>query len=477
MENVFEALSEPGEWYLDRSAGKLYYIPRKGETPETVNTVIPRTYQWLRVTGGLLRFRNLTFRYTDWDRVPGLPLWCDPYRPRSQWRRKDSWKHFIENNGTDPETVYATVPQGAIHLPGSIFFEGARDCSVENCVIEHAGHYAVDIGEGCARLRLTGNVIRDFGAGGIKADGGDHTAPAERRTGNIIITDNHIHNGGRIAGASGGIILVHSFSNLVAHNEIHDLYYTGISCGWVWGYDESVSRNNRIEKNHIYDLGKGVLNDMGGIYLLGIQPGTVVRGNVIHDVEKANYGGSGIYLDEGSSHITVEENLAYNVSSSPFTQHYGNENIIRNNIFAFGSEEQVSLGRGPSHQGGTAKYAFSLVRNIILARDELIIGYGILDSSPPLRDLPWFSAGNLFWSLSGKQPVFRQGNRENPAARKDLQELQQTGQDISSRAADPKFRDPLNGDFTLPGDSPALGLGFIPFNLSDAGPRKNSGQD
>jgi len=75
-----------------------------------------------------------------------------------------------------------------------------------------------------------------------------------------------------------GMALIHSYGNEVSHNHIHDFYYTGISCGWVWGFAENVSRENRIEKNHIHHLGKGVLSDMGGIYILGVQPGTMLRG-------------------------------------------------------------------------------------------------------------------------------------------------------------------------------------------------------
>src|SRR5579875_487287 len=78
---------------------------------------------------------------------------------------------------------------------------------------------------------------------------------------------------------------------LIAHNHIHDLFYSGISCGWVWGYAESVSHDNRIEYNHIHDIGQRLLSDMGGIYTLGVQPGTVLRGNLIYNVEKHNYGG------------------------------------------------------------------------------------------------------------------------------------------------------------------------------------------
>ena len=65
------------------------------------------------------------------------------------------------------------------------------------------------------------------------------------------------------------MLLAHSYDSEVSHNRIHDFYYSGVSCGWVWRYGESISRNNRLEFNHIYDIGHGLLSDIGGIYTLG----------------------------------------------------------------------------------------------------------------------------------------------------------------------------------------------------------------
>ncbi|UVI29733.1 right-handed parallel beta-helix repeat-containing protein [Paenibacillus spongiae] len=452
VENVFEALTDPGQWYLDRTGGKVYYIPLPGEELDHTEFVAGSAYQLLKLAGNpdgkeyveYLSFKGLTFAHTDW------------IQPQGGGERFDM-----------PGIDFAAAPQAAFHIPGVIHMRGARYCSIEDCRVERIGWYGIELSEGCMSNRIVGNTIADMGAGGIKLDGADADGPILRRTGGNRITDNHIHAGGNIFHSACGILSVHSFGNTISHNHIHDLYYTGISCGWVWGYGENVSRDNRIEKNHIHDIGHGLLSDMGGIYTLGVQPGTVIRGNLIHDIEKCNYGGWAIYPDEGSSHIIIENNVCFKTSSQVFHQHYGRENTVRNNIFAFGREGQASLSRAEAH------LSFTFERNIIVADGQplYVAGYsGRFDKKGFRSDL------NLYWDISGNELV--SGNqRFDEQANFSLNEplstadMKQLGYDLHSIHADPLFTDAAGGDFTLQADSPAFALGFQPIDLADVGPR------
>jgi hypothetical protein len=450
VENVFEALTEPGEWYLDRSTHKLYYIPMPGETPAETQAYAPRVAQFMKFAGQpdenrfveFLRFQGLTFEHADWYELD-VPMEHD--------------------TGMPTDRKYAATPQAAIHAPGAIYMEGAHHCTIEDCTIQHIGFYAIEMADGCMGNRVVRNEMFDLGAGGVKMNGADVKGPLARQTGNNKITDNHIYTGGRVYHSGIGVVGRHTFGNEVSHNHIHDFFYSAISMGWVWGYRDSIAHNNHIDKNHIHDLGHGWLSDMGGIYTLSTQPGTTIRGNVIHDVERANYGGWAIYPDEGSSYIVIEDNICYNTNSQTFHQHYGHENIVRNNIFVLGAEGNLGISRVDGVN------ALTLERNIFVVDDQSVFvgGYGNDYSTPCLvSDL------NLFWDVNGKPITFLKGGFGSPAAKKaTLDEWQKAGHDTHSLMADPCFVDLAGHDFALSDGSPALKLGFRPIDVSDVGPR------
>ena len=487
VENVFEALSEPGEWYLDRSAGKLYYVPADGETPDKTNVVAANCRQFIKLMGNpgkgeyveFLRFIGLSFEHADWVQPDGWGTRFDPCLAPEKRGHHDAciWADPCKGKG---ET--AAVPQAAFNVPGVIHLEGARNCAIEDCRIERIGFYGIDLCDGCTGNRILGNTIRDIGAGGVKISGAGPGGLLGCRTGNNRVTDNHIADGGHIFLSGIGVVIQHAFGNLVAHNHIHDFFYSGISCGWTWGYGESATRENRIEKNHVHDLGKGVINDMGGVYLLGVQPGTTVRGNFFHDIRASNYGGWGIYPDEGSSHIVIENNISCNTSCHVFHQHFGRENTVRNNIWAFGDEGMIALSRGNAHERGfphpgkNTTCALTFVRNIILTDRQPVFVGALADETGNLENGNFESDLNLFWDVSGEEIVSGNGvhgkaGKENLTRAFHFDEWRALGYDLHSVMADPKFADPGNYDFTLADDSPAFTLGFKPIDTSDIGPR------
>jgi parallel beta-helix repeat protein len=251
-----------------------------------------------------------------------------------------------------------------------------------------------------------------------------------------------------------GIWIGQSAHNRVAHCEIADFYYTGISIGWTWGYGRSLARGNIVEYNHVHHIGKKSdgsgpwLSDMGGIYTLGVQPGTTIRNNLWHDIAALRYGGWGIYFDEGSSGILAENNLVYNTTHGGFHQHYGRDNTVQNNIFAWGRDHALQATRPEEH------IRFRFVRNIVLHRGAQILAGNL--------DFHFVFDHNLYWRVDGDAVRFGTLNWE---------QWQAKGMDRNSIRADPQFRDPARNDFRLAETSPARQLGFQPFSLDQVGPR------
>jgi hypothetical protein len=464
VENVFEALLEAGEWYLDRSTGTLYYLPQPGEDPTTTPVFAPFATGWLHLIGD-----PDEGSFVEHVQLRGLH-----FAHAATAARKPVLHYFSHNDDAipdDPELEFAAAPQAAVNVPGALVFVGARNCSVEGCTIGHCGGYAIELGDGCSDIAIVGNHIFDLGAGGIHLSGSDVHGARARRTGNNHITDNHIHDGGRIFHSAIGILARHTAGNTIAYNHIHDFFYSGISCGWFWGYGEQVARDNLIAYNHIHDLGKGLLSDMGGIYTLGVQPGTVLRGNRLHDITAANYGGWAIYCDEGSSHLVIEDNICFNTSSQCFHQHYGRENVLRNNIFAFAREALVGLSRAEPHVSCT------LERNILISHGEPAIAGGRerLEKGGFISDL------NILWDVAGAAPYAANISHDDEAQLViahsfDLERWRAQGHDRHSVVADPCCRNLQAHDFALTTQSPAYLLGFRPTDSVAVGPRERQTQ-
>ncbi len=414
VENVFDALNEPGLWYLNRESGVLYYAPLPGESIEATEIAAPRIAGLMHLAGKNaegqqvhdLHFAGLTFRHTQY------------FRPAD-----------------------AAGDAQADHLvPGLLLWQGARNCSLRGCTVENCDGYAIELIDGSSNNRIVGSVLRDLGAGGVKLNHGTH---------HNTVSDCEIGPGGQIHLAAVGIWVGQSSYNQIVHNHVHDFYYTGISVGWSWGYAASSANHNAVEYNHIHDLGKGVLSDMGGIYTLGVSPGTTLRYNRIHDVYAFSYGGWGIYPDEGTSEMVIENNIVYRTKTGGFHQHYGRENIVRNNIFAFSKLHQLQRTRQEDH------ISFTFERNIVYWDQGPLLNENWTNDKFKMNH-------NLYWRTDGKPIEFGKAS---------LADWRKRGNDADSVIADPLFVDPNNGDFRLKPESPALKLGFKPIDASSVGPR------
>ena len=472
IENVGEMLKKPGQWYCDKKEKKLYYIPENTENADSVKGYIPVTDKFFCIKGTLdkkvknVRIRNFSFCYTKGE-----------YKSTYD---TDKYRHPSKKDG------FASDIQSVCHGHGSIEFEFAQNCSIENCRLNCLGVHAVNLKDGCFDIDIVNNSISYIGGGGVYVSGQDANSENSTHTHDVNIHNNTILYCGRRYYASCGILIRHGYNCRVSHNEIGYVYYTGVSCGWVWGYGENISRNNIIEKNHIHHLGGGLLSDMGGIYTLGVQPGTVVRGNVVHDVESRHYGGWALYTDEGSSGILLENNVCYNTSDNVYHQHYGSMNTVRNNIFAFSKDAVIR------HSHNTEKLGIICENNIIVIdgnspfrlRDKYdgeikaIVSKNnfIYDYTKDYKD-EYFVIVSDDKCVFNDTYVYNEDKANTPEQESDIkytydQAKNVIGVEDGSVFLDPGFEDIENFNFNLKSTSPVYKLGFKPIDTSDVGPIK-----
>ncbi len=448
MVNVREALNRPGQWYLDRVSGTLYYLPLPGETPENTTVIAPRLDELVCVLGedpeNPLEERNRTY----WS---GPRLARKGPKPLSVQYLEFQGLAFQHNNWFLPPEQSAGG-QGMARLPAAVFFLNASGCRITDCTVSQVSNWAIELGAECHNNVISGCTFTDLGAGGVKLNEDSH---------HNIVTDCEVFNGGLIFPGAVGVWVGHSWANTVSHNHIHHLYYSGISVGWVWGNSRpSKAACNIVEYNHIHDIGQKLLSDMGGIYTLGSSPGTILRYNLIHDVEAFTYGGNGLYNDEGSSFILLENNIAYRCSDSAYHLNYGKANILRNNILAFAGRAEVTS----SDRQGQPPVVI-VERNIIYSDQQAGV-FGDLPRMHAFADM-WKGKNytfdyNLYYMTGGRAFDW-------PGDRTFEQWQEWTGQDKHSLIADPLFVDPENGDFRLKPGSPAEKIGFVPIDTSKIG--------
>ncbi len=344
----------------------------------------------------------------------------------------------------------------------------------------HAARAIIRVGND----RSTQLIVPRIGTTGIRVgykNASSYAVTDATATQHVHVANNVIAGGGRYLAGGMGIIVGEAHDNLIEHNEIYDFYQSAISVGYTFAsqpkkttgqiatYPPTLAHDNIIKNNLIHDIGRGVSDDLGGIYLLtGASTGNVVTGNVIHDVvnspDSVGYGANGLYYDQGTSNVLSHYNLVYRIADAVMQQNAGRANTFTNNIFAFG---RSGVYHHQFYEPPTFLWA-TFSHNIVLYdRGALLYASWYCPAGTDCRSSFDLHDEDIYNTAA--TPMFA---LKSPATTDTLAAVQAgESEELGSMIADPMFANPTYGhdDFTLSTSSPALGVGFSPFMIDAAG--------
>ncbi|MEW6355030.1 MAG: right-handed parallel beta-helix repeat-containing protein [Planctomycetota bacterium] len=285
--NTREGMTEPGQWYLDRTNGKVVYWPMPNEDMTTADVLAPTIETIISIAGSekdLARgivIRGLTLAITN------TPLRAGGF--------------------------------GAGSFAGAVTMVHAEGCRLTDLKVVNVGGQAVKSWKSNG-LRVENCDIHHIGAGGIRLGGDDN-----------VIANNAVHHIG-LTYPSGIAVSCGGCRNRIANNTVHDAPYSAITCS---------KDDNVIEGNRVHHCMQELL-DGAAIYITFCK-NVVVRGNFVSDI--ADPTGSqrpAYYLDEQAEGCLVEGNLALDVPVL-LNNHMARNNTIRNNVFIAEGDGEVTF--------------------------------------------------------------------------------------------------------------------------------------
>ncbi len=386
LTNAIQFLDEPGEWFLDKTAQKIYYWPRKKEDLTTATVIAPVLETLVKMEGtpdrpvSSVHFKNIAFQHTSWMRPSKLghvPHQIGMYM-------LDAYK--LKVSGTpDKKTLenQAWVGRPAAAVDAKF----ASNTSFENCHFEHLASTGLDYEKGAQNTTIRGNLFKDIGGSAILA--GLFTDEAtevhipynpkdEREVSSAFSISNNLIND--VANEDWGCVGIgagYIRNSTIEHNEIYEVPYMGISFGWGWSRTPNVMKNNKIVGNKIQRFARQ-LYDVAGIYTLSAQPETLISENVIDSAYKAPYAHLPshwfyLYTDEGSSYITVKNNW------TPSQKYLQNANGPGN--------QWTNNGPGVSEKIRTAAGLQPAYQHLLREKEILYPSWGIVHEQPVILEL------------------------------------------------------------------------------------------
>ena len=356
LENDRAFLDAEFEWYFDSESGKILLKLPSGQNPQDMEISVPVSEGLVLLTGSKenpiknIVFDGITFKHCAWN-TPSMG-YCGIQACHFDGRPDKHWNV----------------------VPAAIITEWAENILFDNCIFKNMGGSGLWFSTGSKSCSVRNSVFIDIAGNGIMIGEGQdrkvngkswwQETPEDVAIGNSVEKCKITQCGARFFGAV-GIWCGLSAETNIKDNHVYDLPYTGISVGWMWSPVSTPCRENSVDGNHIHDV-MNVLSDGGGIYMLGLQPGSKLVNNHIHDV-RINAGraeSNGMFLDEGTTDVLVANNLIYNIAKSPLRFHRATTNLVEENYLF------CSLGNPPIRYNRTNEEDIQKVDNLVLTEGE-----------------------------------------------------------------------------------------------------------
>jgi hypothetical protein len=336
---------------------------------------------------------------------------------------------------------------------------------------QHLGGSGLGFDGGGQDNSVIGNVITDVSGNGLQIGAGSQYTPPARLESGYTVSNNYVHDVANEYQGGVGILATWVKHTNVAHNEVWDTPYTGISLGWGWGVSKDQPMiDNHVDSNYVHDAMTSALEDGGAIYVNGSQAAaqpSVMTGNHVEN-HSQRYGA--LYLDNGASHWQVERNVVSGYAPAWLFAPTAEHNTVRDNYA--GADAGAAVFKTPTSTNTVGDNTvgatnWNVEAQTIMANAGLEPQYAAIRNGEPQRNLaygkpaaassafgpnypasqanneriatpgngpysmPFASAANgpAWWQvdlgaphpLSKIQILFRQDGVDDPAERQDLQ--------------------------------------------------------
>lgn len=454
IENVFEELDHPGEWYYDRKSSYLYYMPESGENMQELVCEVPLLKCLISLESNEgqdyvshIHFKGLRFTHT-------LTTFLDEYSIPSF----GDW---------------------AIVRNGAIYFNGAEHCVIEDCFIDAVGGNAIFADQYNRGLVIKDNLITECGESAIAIVGAtmvtrdqSYTCPycgnvhswnflphTDQYSRECFISNNKIHDIGVYGKQTAGVFMAVTAHHTISHNEIYNIPRAAICI------HDGMYGGHLIEYNYLHHTCRetdehGTFNAWGRdswwCHAQSHRGESHPAGDVTRDAKYTNvlrynlfvdFKGWGIDLDDGSSNYDIYKNVCVGVG---IKTREGDFRRVHNNIVYL-----PTIAKPTAIQVGCEDNSDEWYNNIIYAREDCIHF-----TLPPKK-------GRYVKKLNDNCYYSEQGYFSS--RNMNFEEWKSQGYDDRSIFADPMFVNPERFDFTVAPNSPVLKLGFDNFAMDKFG--------